>query len=186
MQAEFLIFYRKSVKWENTRVTSNLCKRQTTWPKWLKFWYKKCQSILFKTWSISNPCLLASVSKSLTESDNSGGWPCIFCHGLTVMHHIRSLKKPSFHCHWVFSCVAYLRVFQDTQIGIKVFICSDFYLPQKLLPTEFKRKFNKRTSLTRGRRWRGPPDTKCLWSNYSSQQMTLIVYKLKLHIHKLL
>ena len=76
-QAEFLIFDGKSVKWENTQVTSNLCKRQTTWPKWLKFLHKKCQSILFKTWSISNPYLLAWRSTSLTESDNSGGWPCI-------------------------------------------------------------------------------------------------------------
>ena len=27
---------------------SNLCGRQTTWPKWMKFWHKKRQCILFK------------------------------------------------------------------------------------------------------------------------------------------
>ena len=81
-------FWWKICKMIKTCVTSNLCKRQTTWPKWLKFLYKKCQSILFKTWSISNPCLLASESKSLTESDNSGGWPCI-----VACPQLKQLKK---------------------------------------------------------------------------------------------
>ena len=58
---------------------SNPCGRQTTWPKWMKFWHKKRQCILFKTRLISNTWLLASVSKSLTESDNSAGWPGTCC-----------------------------------------------------------------------------------------------------------
>ena len=36
---------------------------------------QKCQCILFKIWSITNSCLWTSVSKSLTESDDQGGWP---------------------------------------------------------------------------------------------------------------
>ena len=60
---------------ETNAFTSNPCHRQTTWPKWMKFWCKKRQYVLFMTRPISNTWLLASVSKSLTESDNSAGWP---------------------------------------------------------------------------------------------------------------
>ena len=83
-QTELLIFDEKSAIFEKTHATSNFYKRQTTWPKWLKFWYKKCQSLLFKTWLISNPCLLAWRSKSLTESDNSVDDPVRFFFGVVI------------------------------------------------------------------------------------------------------
>ena len=60
----------------NLAITSNPCERQTIWPKSMKFWYKKRQSILFKGKLISNLCLLVSQRKSLTESIIWGGWPC--------------------------------------------------------------------------------------------------------------
>ena len=68
-------FIGKSAQSWNNALISNPYWGQTSWPKWMKFWYKKRQYILFKTGSISNTWLLASVSKSLTESDNSAGWP---------------------------------------------------------------------------------------------------------------
>ena len=62
----------------NLAITSNPCERQTIWPRSMKFWYKKRQSIFFKGKFISNLYLLASQRKSLTESIIWGGWPCIF------------------------------------------------------------------------------------------------------------
>ena len=62
----------------NLAITSNPCERQTIWPRSMKFWYKKRQSIFFKGKFISNLYLLASQRKSLTESIIWGGWPCIW------------------------------------------------------------------------------------------------------------
>ena len=83
---------------------SNPCWRQITRPKWMKFWHKKRQYILFKTRSISNTWLLASVSKSLMESDNSAGWPgscsqvwaylsMLACFGSRIQITVRLIKK---------------------------------------------------------------------------------------------
>ena len=63
---KFLIFMKNLCMGKTLAFTSNLCNRQTTWPKWIKFWYKKRQSLLFKSRSISNAWLLPFFSKSLT------------------------------------------------------------------------------------------------------------------------
>ena len=55
--------------------TSNTYKIQTIWPRMMKFWYKKRQSILFKRKPGRNSRSMASLSKSLTESGISGWWP---------------------------------------------------------------------------------------------------------------
>ena len=93
------------ISWENllrpetNTFTSNPYYRQTTWPKWMKFCHKKCQKVVFKIRPISNTWFLASVSKSLTESDNSAGWPGIMkrCQFLVVDTRLYTLPRWLIH-----------------------------------------------------------------------------------------
>ena len=62
------IFIKNSNIERKLVITSKAYKIQTTWPKMIKFWYKKPSK---------NSRSMASLSKSLKESGISGWWPGI-------------------------------------------------------------------------------------------------------------
>ena len=59
-----------------TAHTSNWHKIKTNWPKSMKFWHKKRQSMLFKEKLISDHSIDASLRKSLKEFFKRDWWLC--------------------------------------------------------------------------------------------------------------
>ena len=62
----------------------------------MKFWYKKCQSLLFMRQSVWNPWYMASQSKNLTLSGISGWWPGTWLYSDSDSRHY--WYTPRFFC----------------------------------------------------------------------------------------
>ena len=63
---------------QNFQEASNFYWGHSLWSKCLKLWYKKRQWMFFQKILLLLLCSKPSLRKSLTESDNSGWWPCMY------------------------------------------------------------------------------------------------------------